>query len=279
MNSNLTPEKRLDKNGRLVTRHVLSAGIDTLQRALPSPTLPQAPSEAQKTAETVLKALHTEEDGALTRPDGTPQGSSMDNMSQAFVNTFSPRTLEIAVGLTSKGLRRHSAAWKALSGLLSCCERPSSLPLMDPQPCLIVEANIERARIIDIAGIDREIDEYRRESPRAKLLLQRSGNQAQDLIVRLVRSGYKLPDSEYEQMAQHHDLTTAFLMVNAVSMDHSKQFVNDSVFDSYDQLMKIFDARDEVLPHFDEMMKRGSIDLGLLDTLSESAYSLRDGAL
>lgn len=57
--SNLIPEKRVDKNGVLTTKHVRASKPAVAGRSLPAPTVSQAPKQAIKVKEPTKRQLHT----------------------------------------------------------------------------------------------------------------------------------------------------------------------------------------------------------------------------
>ena len=267
----------MDKNGRVVTRHVLSNSPESGKRALPSPTLKQPLRAALMYASMVVDLLHSKDGhGNLIRYNGEYQYTPPETLARVMSEVFSPRILQIASRLLFKG--RNETRLNLTSGLLQTAESVAGGVPAEAGMVSMIERHVEEARILDAAGLDENSDTPNYLNRESVYILKVSAQQAQNMIIERVRQGHSLPRTEEEQEVMLDELKVALLLRNAATPKSTLDMPRGS--ESYEELTAIYKARDMILHHFDEMEQRGGIDLGLLNELSASpTQALRGGTL
>ena len=271
MGNHLVAEKRVDRNGRLVTRHVRQETVSGSRKPLPSPSPITPKSEAQANAETVFYGLHANgEDGNLCKAyNSDPQKFSKDEISSALRELFSEDMLKMAAEVLDRNTN-DLTVWM-LRGLVECSEDilegKGEVRVSSVLPTVI--RKVKQAKVLAAgSGFTAPDDEVR-------FLMSKMDNQVDAALLDAANRGY-YPEEDID--ADSDKAYVSLLLLNIVSPLTTREIYSRPGI--YSELMRIHDELDRILPCLPLFQERGHFSFELLDEMENSGVrTLGDGIL
>lgn len=269
----MVPEQRLDRNGRLVTRHVRQESRGDAGKHLPSPAPIPRKNEVQADAETALLSLHAAEDGQRNGSgDRLWQKYTIEELGAALAKIFEPSTLRHAADLMTNSAKPELMHW-LLRGMPECAEEYLDWKGGPPPEMTTlgryVELAVERARAINVCT------GYSESNRDFNYMLSVVQSQSHSAANQAIRDGvmFDVRHHDYDQ----HKFVFSLLVLNLVSAPKARQ---ERSYQHPAQLKRIYEERDRILPHLPEFQKREAFSFDLLDDLEKSSSpSLTEGVL
>lgn len=266
MGNNLMPEQRVDKNGRLVTRHVRQEAHSGAKTSLPSPVPTITKSVAQVNAEVVTKVLYA---GSLVPVE---ERLSLDEVTPWMIRLFPAKTLAIAAELLGDPNGNHSLNEWMMRALLDLAEDAYTEGSVTDRIREILPRSItrtEQAKVVAASAAPNT------PSSTIRKLISNINNQAVIGVQRAISSGKSYESGDDSDILRAN---VSLLMLNFISPLNTRQIVETP--DIYMSLDRIYGELDRILPYLPEFQMRGSFSFELLDEMEGStSRTLIDGIL
>jgi hypothetical protein len=273
MRERLIPEKRLDKNGRLVTRHVRQESRGDAGKPLPYPAPIRAESAAQADAETVIASLVADASKDVYYPASRlPHKYSVEQMHRVLSSIFDPDTLRHAADLVTSSPKQKLVHWM-LRGMIECAEeyldRDGWPPPQMTSLAHYVKDAVDRARVMSICSGYNEVDQN---FHYLMSVVQSESHAAANQALR--------DDVMFEDRHHEHDQNKFAISLLILKLIYGEKSRSQHSYKDPSNLKRVYEERDRILPHLPEFQKREAFNFDLLDEMERSSSrSLNEGIL
>lgn len=260
------PEQRADKNGKIVTRHVRQGDYSEAKKSFPPPVPTRAKSAVQEDAEVVAEVIYSH---SLMKPE---ERMPLDEVTPFMIELFPEETIATAAGILRADPKNRTHEW-LMRGVLELAEDASIDPDgVNGKPQLTLHnviTKVDQARVIAAAegfGIpDREI----------RTMVRSQDHKALVITQNAIRAGVASKGSDAHD--DIHRIKVALLLREVISPLQIAEISSDA--DTYDEMHRLYEEIDRILPYLPELQKRGSFSFELLEEMESSSSPVMNSGL